>query len=639
MLPHTVHGRRCNVTTLDMTPAHVQELINDAQSMPAQVPTEGLRIEPALVSLHVEYKVHDDPMSDRVLALRQYALLIFSVLVLCGTATNGPWLPAPCCEWLHGAPGETCWAALHEGIGQVDDTVRVLCSSVPCVHHCLGGCTDGKGESGCGRDARDANHSQLECGESGMVRSIEAEASKSHNGACKGKDGDDDFQERDEPKANGQGAAHASADSSAAKKGARPKLDAITGARLLASLHVAATHLSRLKPPAAPPIYILGWGFTWVPWFFMLSGYILAYARLSQPKRDGKSGPSGGSHLSPLAFCHRRLASVYPLYLLGVCISLLTLADRGKLFTVRPSALLSQVFLLQAWLPSETEHALQSQCWFLSAIVPFWLLHQSIVTFVDRLPTRAIFKLLMLISLVPWILLVLLPPLMGVPHEWYTLHKWKAFKNWVDVVFAQPSIAPPRRRDLACGHPWHAKQKQWHAICECCGCRGSAVLASPFDARACMKQSLLCWRPVCALHDTCLRVPLAWASHRLWLPSSFTPRAMCTFTSSALHLPPGTFEYRRAGSEHRGSLDTAPYWATFRSFLSSHVPRFSHLRTSSCVVLEALLPCRVCFSLGFQASVATHRHAKCAAVARRLTDDLMCAHVLILHGLAKRRGT
>jgi hypothetical protein len=44
---------------------------------------------------------------------------------------------------------------------------------------------------------------------------------------------------------------------------------------------------------------------------------------------------------------------------------------------------------MQAWFPSETEHALQSQCWFLSAIIPFWLLHQSIVAGVERLPTRS----------------------------------------------------------------------------------------------------------------------------------------------------------------------------------------------------------------------------------------------------------
>ena len=436
----TEHGRRCNVSTLDMQSAQVNELINDAQSIPMQMPIDGLRIEPTLVKMHIEYTVHEDPVSDQTLALRQYALLIFSVLVLwgIGTANNGKWLPAPCSEWLHAAPGETCWAAMHEGIGMVDDSAQVLFWSIPCVRCCLSSSPDASKdvEEGKNSSRRDASHSKLECD----VVSPDAERLRSHSSECKNKDVGDDFQQGDKPRVNGQGDAHVSVDKSAQRRGGRDKLDAITGARLLASLHVTATHLSRLRPPAAPPIYILGWGFTWVPWFFMLSGYILAYARLSQPKTDGKSVPLGGSHLSAVAFCHRRLASVYPLYLLGVCISLLVLADKGKLFTVRPSALLSQLFLMQAWLPSETEHAVQSQCWFLSAIIPFWLMHQSIVSFVDRLPTRAIAKLLMLISLAPWILLVLLPPLIGVPHEWYSLHKWKAFKNWGDVVLAQPIL-------------------------------------------------------------------------------------------------------------------------------------------------------------------------------------------------------
>jgi hypothetical protein len=39
---------------------------------------------------------------------------------------------------------------------------------------------------------------------------------------------------------------------------------------------------------------------------------------------------------------------VYPLYVLGVWVSLAALALRGRLFTVRPSALLAQTLLMQA---------------------------------------------------------------------------------------------------------------------------------------------------------------------------------------------------------------------------------------------------------------------------------------------------
>ena len=397
-------GRRCNVSTLDMDAYHVNEILNDAESLSTSISADGLQIRPQQVELRVAYVVQDDPLGLRLLGIRQNMLLGLAVGLLLWilVAHHAGALPVPCCEWLHQGASESCWAGLHEGIGQIDDAVRLMC----CTSSCLP-CCQGRSSRACKMES--ANELQ-ERGEAPCTN-----GSKPVDGESRRED-----------------AAHA--DKSAVKGGERRKLDAITGARLLASLHVAATHLARLRPPAAPPIYFFNWGFTWVPWFFMLSGYILAYARLTQPKTEGKAQPKGGSQLSAAAFCHRRLASVYPLYLLGVCISLGILAEKGKLSTVRPSALLSQVFLMQAWLPSETEHALQSQCWFLSAMIPFWLVHQSVVSFVERLPTRALGKLLLLITMLPWILLVFLPGAMQIPHSWYSLHKWKAFKDWIDVL-------------------------------------------------------------------------------------------------------------------------------------------------------------------------------------------------------------
>ena len=61
-----------------------------------------------------------------------------------------------------------------------------------------------------------------------------------------------------------------------------------------------------------------------------------------------------------------------------------------------------------------TARWLQSQCWFLSAMIPFWLAHQSVVSRVERLPTRTLGNLLLLISMLPWMLLVLLPGVLQV---------------------------------------------------------------------------------------------------------------------------------------------------------------------------------------------------------------------------------
>ena len=230
-------------------------------------------------------------------------------------------------------------------------------------------------------------------------------------------------------------------------RGNRKRLDAITGARLVASLHVAATHLARLSPPAAPAVYQLSWGFTWVPWFFMLSGYILAYVRLVQPNDSsfGESVRVGGVHSSQLCgwgFCHRRLAAIYPLYLVGMFMSLGMLAVEGKLFTIRPWALATQVGLMQAWFPAETEHALQTQCWFLSAMIPFWLLHERIVSNVERIDTRGLIKLLVLLALLPWVLLWLLPGLLGVGHDWYAVHRWQSFAHWGDLLVVALKFHP-----------------------------------------------------------------------------------------------------------------------------------------------------------------------------------------------------
>ena len=61
-------------------------------------------------------------------------------------AQNRKAQPAACCQWLHGAVGEACWAGMHEGVGEVEDAMRVMCCPLPVLCCCLGsegGCGDG----------------------------------------------------------------------------------------------------------------------------------------------------------------------------------------------------------------------------------------------------------------------------------------------------------------------------------------------------------------------------------------------------------------------------------------------------------------------------------------------------------------
>jgi len=82
------------------------------------------------------------------------------------------------------------------------------------------------------------------------------------------------------------------------------RLDGIHMARLLASFHIVVGHL--YAKGSVDGVYFFSWGFTWVPWFFMLSGYVNTHARLYSKNPDAVD--------PPLLFCWKRLAPIYPAY-------------------------------------------------------------------------------------------------------------------------------------------------------------------------------------------------------------------------------------------------------------------------------------------------------------------------------------
>ena len=126
------------------------------------------------------------------------------------------------------------------------------------------------------------------------------------------------------------------------------------------------------------------WGYTWVPWFFMLSGFVLTHAALRRLSRGGggsggggggstKSnggakdngngakktrfggggggcvggGGGGGACREAVAFLRRRTAAIYPLYALGLLLALLINWWRDYALP-RWYELLAQAFLAQA---------------------------------------------------------------------------------------------------------------------------------------------------------------------------------------------------------------------------------------------------------------------------------------------------
>src|SRR5438105_14109782 len=96
---------------------------------------------------------------------------------------------------------------------------------------------------------------------------------------------------------------------------AKSRLDALTGLRFLAAAAVALAHLPRLHldpslPPTARRLFMEGGA--GVPFFFVLSGFVLAYSY-----HDRLARPSGWE-LGRYALS--RFARIWPVYLLSVAL-------------------------------------------------------------------------------------------------------------------------------------------------------------------------------------------------------------------------------------------------------------------------------------------------------------------------------
>ena len=166
-----------------------------------------------------------------------------------------------------------------------------------------------------------------------------------------------------------------------------------------------------------------------VPWFFMLSGYVLTHAQLS------RKDPSQTDPLS--VFFRKRLAAIYPLYAVGLVLSegfLMAASNTVPKWYV----LLSQATLTQSWVPWVTEKTIQLHCWFLSAMIPYWALFGILIRrVVLRIGTlHMAVGVLLLLASPPWLSLIL--PEVYRPQseygEWYADHRTGSLATWKDVL-------------------------------------------------------------------------------------------------------------------------------------------------------------------------------------------------------------
>ena len=121
----------------------------------------------------------------------------------------------------------------------------------------------------------------------------------------------------------------------------RPPLPALTGLRTLLALNIVFFHFA--PPHAGPFLPFMQNGFVFVGFFFLLSGYVLAYNYADR-----------GLSLDSRAFWVARFARLYPIYLVALLLSFRMLHLE---WTARPHAefwhgLILTPLLLQGWSPS-----------------------------------------------------------------------------------------------------------------------------------------------------------------------------------------------------------------------------------------------------------------------------------------------
>ncbi|CAE7883997.1 mdmB, partial [Symbiodinium sp. KB8] len=189
-------------------------------------------------------------------------------------------------------------------------------------------------------------------------------------------------------------------------------------ARYLASLHVVLGHLNARGQTM--DVYMCNWGFTWVPWFFMLSGFILCTAEMKNPRKE-----------QPYEYVARRFVTIYPVYAVSLLIASVPAVIAGTL----PSGwvLLMQAWLMQAWVPTVTEKGLQMQCWFLSCLVVYWTCFPTFARRVSQIQLQEVLLGMAALCSFP-VLYMLIPDLFYGTTNWYEYHSWGKMRNATDII-------------------------------------------------------------------------------------------------------------------------------------------------------------------------------------------------------------
>jgi len=215
-------------------------------------------------------------------------------------------------------------------------------------------------------------------------------------------------------------------------------LPALTGLRIVAAVLVVMFHFLYIRVPAGTGVAhaaaalvrrVVSSGFTGVSFFFVLSGFILAYSYLE---------PNGRLRGTRARFYWARVARIYPIYIFTLLLAFPPYIGWGAVNPVTfqhghffPMLALSPVFL-QAWLPYPPTWNPPS--WSLSAEIFFYAVFPLLVPLVGRLRRRytpmAAFGFWAISALIV-VGYVIINPDRGQPGQWYSHH-------WLRILYDGP---------------------------------------------------------------------------------------------------------------------------------------------------------------------------------------------------------
>ena len=220
--------------------------------------------------------------------------------------------------------------------------------------------------------------------------------------------------------------APAVAPSSAAVR--RPNLPALTGLRSLLALTIMFFHYT---PPHMQLLYpVIDSGYVFVVFFFLLSGYVLAY------NYAGRSAP-----LVKREFWRARFARVYPVYLLSLAISFTMLQAEWHARTHADffTGLVLTPLLLQGWSP-QLATFWNTVAWTLSAEAVLYATFPWLIRLPwPKSPRRLIALLVAIwaIGLVPHSLYILLnPDHLAAPVNRYSSGFWLRALKYTPMAYA-----------------------------------------------------------------------------------------------------------------------------------------------------------------------------------------------------------